>query len=104
MVGQEGHGLGALLESRRAQSPHSVGGTEHPVSHDLCRRRGARTAHARREHGARIVEEPATHDYSDDYWTDRSYGALDPEGRLVDHTASATRPEAIVPCPQPDRV
>jgi uncharacterized glyoxalase superfamily protein PhnB len=35
-----------------------------------------------RSHGARIVEELATHDYGSDYWTDRSYGALDPEGHL----------------------
>ena len=32
--------------------------------------------------GARIVEEPATHDYGVEYWADRSYGALDPEGHL----------------------
>jgi uncharacterized glyoxalase superfamily protein PhnB len=32
--------------------------------------------------GARIIEEPETHDYGADYWTDRSYGALDPEGHL----------------------
>ncbi|HEY8377368.1 MAG TPA: VOC family protein [Nannocystis sp.] len=30
--------------------------------------------------GARIFREPETHDYGDDYWTDRSYGALDLEG------------------------
>ena len=35
-----------------------------------------------RAHGARIIEEPTTHDYGADYWTDRSYGALDPEGHL----------------------
>ena len=35
-----------------------------------------------RSRGARIVEEPATHDYGSDYWADRSYGALDPEGHL----------------------
>lgn len=39
--------------------------------------------HARAvEHGARIVRELATSDYGDDYWSDRSYGALDPEGHL----------------------
>jgi uncharacterized glyoxalase superfamily protein PhnB len=38
-------------------------------------------AHAR-QRGARIVREPTTSDYGDDYWTDRSYGALDPEGHL----------------------
>ena len=41
----------------------------------------AHCAHARL-HGARIVEEPATHDYGADYWSDRSYGALDPEGHM----------------------
>ena len=30
--------------------------------------------------GARIVAEPELHDYGDDYWADRSYGAVDPEG------------------------
>ncbi len=33
-----------------------------------------------RKAGARIVSEPALHDYGDDYWADRSYGATDPEG------------------------
>jgi uncharacterized glyoxalase superfamily protein PhnB len=33
-----------------------------------------------RAHGAAIVAEVATHDYGDDYWTDRSYGAHDCEG------------------------
>jgi uncharacterized glyoxalase superfamily protein PhnB len=41
----------------------------------------AHCAHAR-QRGARIVREPSTSDYGDDYWTDRSYGALDPEGHL----------------------
>jgi uncharacterized glyoxalase superfamily protein PhnB len=35
-----------------------------------------------RKAGARIVAEPALHDYGDDYWADRSYGAIDPEGHL----------------------
>ena len=33
-----------------------------------------------RAHGATISSEPATHDYGDDYWSDRSYGAVDCEG------------------------
>jgi uncharacterized glyoxalase superfamily protein PhnB len=41
----------------------------------------AHCAHARNR-GARIVEEPATHDYGQDYWADRSYGALDLEGHV----------------------
>jgi len=32
--------------------------------------------------GAQIIREPMTNDYGDDYWADRSYGALDPEGHL----------------------
>jgi uncharacterized glyoxalase superfamily protein PhnB len=35
-----------------------------------------------RARGARIIEEPATHDYGEDYWADKSYGALDPEGHM----------------------
>jgi uncharacterized glyoxalase superfamily protein PhnB len=35
-----------------------------------------------RSRGARIIEELAVHDYGDDYWSDRAYGALDPEGHL----------------------
>jgi uncharacterized glyoxalase superfamily protein PhnB len=41
----------------------------------------AHCAHAR-SHGARIIQEPETHDYGADYWSDRSYGALDPEGHF----------------------
>jgi uncharacterized glyoxalase superfamily protein PhnB len=41
----------------------------------------AHCAHAR-SRGARIVDEPSTHDYGGDYWADRSYGALDHEGHL----------------------
>ena len=32
---------------------------------------------AARAQGAVIVAEPAVHDYGEDYWADRSYGALD---------------------------
>lgn len=32
--------------------------------------------------GAKVVRPPTTNDYGDDFWTDRSYGALDPEGHL----------------------
>jgi uncharacterized glyoxalase superfamily protein PhnB len=30
--------------------------------------------------GAKIASEPKTTDYGDDYWTDRGYEAVDPEG------------------------
>ena len=32
--------------------------------------------------GAKIVNELADHDYGEQYWTDRSYGAADPEGHM----------------------
>jgi uncharacterized glyoxalase superfamily protein PhnB len=35
-----------------------------------------------REHGAKIVRELSTNDYGEDYWADRTYGALDPELHL----------------------
>ncbi len=41
----------------------------------------AHCAQARRC-GATIVDEPAVHDYGEDYWADRSYGAVDPEGHF----------------------
>ena len=33
-----------------------------------------------RARGAKIREEPTTQDYGDDYWSDRTYRAEDPEG------------------------
>lgn len=39
----------------------------------------AHCAHAR-AHGAVIANEPTTTDYGEDYWTDRSYEAIDLEG------------------------
>ena len=32
--------------------------------------------------GAKISDEPSMHDYGADYWVDRSYGAVDPEGHM----------------------
>jgi uncharacterized glyoxalase superfamily protein PhnB len=32
--------------------------------------------------GAKIANELADHDYGEEYWTDRSYGAADPEGHM----------------------
>ena len=39
----------------------------------------AHCAHAR-AHGATIHAEPATNDYGEDYWADRSYGSYDLDG------------------------
>ena len=52
-----------------------------PEPHAVRRRCGC-ALRPRRAMGASIVEEPATHDYGAEYWADRSYGALDPEGHM----------------------
>ena len=62
-------------------SPVSVGGanTQGLMVHvDDC---DAHCEHARKA-GARIIDEPALHDYGEEYWADRSYGAVDPEGHM----------------------
>ena len=65
----------------RGASPRSIGGANTQAVmlyvdnvEEHCGR--ARAA------GATIVEEPALHDYGTDYWADRGYGAVDPEGHL----------------------
>lgn len=63
------------------RSPRSLGGANTQTLMFFVDDADAHCAHAR-DRGARIVEAPATHDYGQDYWADRSYGALDPEGHL----------------------
>ena len=77
MVGQ----AGADPDGSRAQrrSPASLEGAN---TQSLCVHVDDADAHceqARRE-GATIVSEPATQDYGEDYWADRTYEAVDPEG------------------------
>ncbi|MBL8684016.1 MAG: VOC family protein [Myxococcales bacterium] len=66
---------------RLCASPTSVGGKN---TQQLCFFVDDADAHCARAraNGARIVREPATEDYGDDFWADRTYGALDPEGHL----------------------
>jgi uncharacterized glyoxalase superfamily protein PhnB len=47
-----------------------------------------------RARGARIVEEPASHDYGEDHFADRSYGALDLEGHTWWITQRVRNPPA----------
>jgi uncharacterized glyoxalase superfamily protein PhnB len=61
------------------RSPRSLGGAATQSIMFYVDDADAHCRHAR-SRGARIVAEPATHDYGEDYWADRSYGALDPEG------------------------
>jgi uncharacterized glyoxalase superfamily protein PhnB len=80
MVSQE------ALESDRPwkrymRSPRSLDGRTTQAMMIFVDDVDAHCAHAR-SRGATIVEEPTTNDHGDDYWTDRSYGALDPEGQL----------------------
>jgi uncharacterized glyoxalase superfamily protein PhnB len=80
MVGEERRGDAARRFGIDYLSPMSAGATTQGLMiyvDDVdahCRR--ARAA------GAKIVYEPELHDYGDDYWADRSYGALDPEGHV----------------------
>jgi uncharacterized glyoxalase superfamily protein PhnB len=60
-------------------SPHSVGGKN---TQALCICVDDVDAHCERARaaGAKIVSEPETHDYGEEYWSDRSYQAEDLEG------------------------
>jgi uncharacterized glyoxalase superfamily protein PhnB len=63
------------------RSPRSVGGANTQSIMFYVDDAEAHCAHAR-ACGARIVDEPTIHDYGDEYWSDRSYGAVDPEGHM----------------------
>ena len=63
------------------RSPKVLGGanTQNLMLHvDDC---DAHCAQARAA-GARITSEPQDHDYGAEYWCDRSYGCVDPDGHL----------------------
>jgi uncharacterized glyoxalase superfamily protein PhnB len=63
------------------RSPQSIGGhiTQSLAFHiDDVDAHSARAVAA----GAKLVREPRRDDYGPDYWSDRSYDALDPEGHL----------------------
>ncbi|MFT3820525.1 MAG: VOC family protein [Rubrivivax sp.] len=79
MVGEEQAGASRRFDTD-CLSPLSAGGNTQNLMvyvDDL-------DAHcaAARAAGARVVSEPALHDHGEDYWADRSYGCLDPEGHL----------------------
>ena len=61
------------------RSPRAVGGVN---TQTLCVFVDDADAHCARARaaGAKIVDEPKTSDYGEDYWSDRSYRAEDPEG------------------------
>jgi uncharacterized glyoxalase superfamily protein PhnB len=61
------------------KSPAQVGGAN---TQTLCVYVDDADAHCARARaaGAKIAVEPKTSDYGEDYWSDRSYEAVDPEG------------------------
>ena len=79
MVGSTG---GATKEGRAplpCVSPRAIGGQ---LTQCLCifvDDVDAHAAHARTA-GATIADEPSTSDYGEEYWSDRSYRLIDPEG------------------------
>lgn len=79
MVSSERTGSGRRFETEML-SPLSAGGN----TQNLMLYVDDADAHCARarEAGAKIVAEPELHDYGDDYWADRSYGAIDPEGHI----------------------
>lgn len=80
MVGQEEPDGQTPRFPRRRLSPLSAPGN----TQDLMLYVDDVDAHcaAARAAGATICAEPEVHDYGEDYWADRSYGAIDPEGHL----------------------
>jgi uncharacterized glyoxalase superfamily protein PhnB len=92
MVGQESPASDRLWK-RSMRSPKSLDGACTQSIMFFVDDAEAHCAHARAR-GAHIVEEPATHDYGEDYWTDRSYGARDPEGHVWWITQRLRNPRA----------
>lgn len=79
MVAQEGGSEHPW--SAQMRSPRALGGS---CTQSLMFFVDDADAHCARSRaaGAQIVEEPSTKDYGEDYWADRSYGALDLEGHM----------------------
>jgi uncharacterized glyoxalase superfamily protein PhnB len=85
------YGDGLIMVSGEASGPKTRFGTEMRSPFGAgCNTQGlllyvddvdAHCARARAA-GARIVDEPSLHDYGEEYWADRSYGATDPEEHL----------------------
>lgn len=66
---------------KEQKSPRSLGGANTQSMAIFVDDADAHCAHAR-AHGAQVFREPATDDYGDDFWADRTYGARDPEGHV----------------------
>jgi uncharacterized glyoxalase superfamily protein PhnB len=92
MVGQERTGAAAARFGMDLKSPLSAGcNTQNMMIY--VDDADAHCARARAA-GAKIVDEPSVHDYGGDYWADRSYGAMDPEGHVWWITQRLRNPKA----------
>ncbi len=80
MVGEERFGA-ASRWNVDMKSPLSLGGANTQGLMVFVDDVDTHCAHARNA-GAKIVEKPSLNDYGEEYWADRSYGAVDPEGHL----------------------
>jgi uncharacterized glyoxalase superfamily protein PhnB len=78
MVGSAKNGRGEPSRPWR-RSPQAIGGANTQALMLFVDDADAHCERARSA-GARIAAEPKTTDYGDDYWTDRGYEAVDPEG------------------------
>lgn len=81
MVGQEGKDDPGRSWRTAMQSPASLGGANTQSIMLYVDDADAHCDQARAA-GAEIVDEPKLHDYGEEYWADRSYGARDPEGHV----------------------
>lgn len=81
MVGSAGRGGHGGPEKENATSPQALGGRYTQALAVFVDDVDAHAAHAEAQ-GARIVRPLETSDYGEDYWVDRTYGCLDPEGHL----------------------
>jgi len=93
MVAQE-NPAGASGWRQLLRSPQSLSGANTQTIMVYVDDAEAHCARARGR-GARIVEELAVHDYGEEFWADRSYGALDPEGHMWWITQRLRSPSAV---------
>ena len=82
MLGQENPDAEHALEEIAAQSEVLERRKHTKSSCSYVDDAEAHCASARAPAARASWRSPRLHDYGDDYWSDRSYGALDPEGHL----------------------
>ena len=79
MVGSAGLIRDERSHQLPARSPQSMEGSNTQTLCVFVDDADAHCAHAKKQ-GATIIDEPSTQDYGEEYWADRTYRAVDPEG------------------------